>query len=323
MDTKRVLFLSDLDGTWLSKDPANRKALDEGVLQLRDEFRSRGVELEFGYVTARPPARVAHEKLPTPDYTITHNGGFIHHGEAGATDAEGKFEMHPPLRQWQQLNEATGFQASVALAGLQHLLALPQYENLQMQTVGHVVGNLAADACPSVASLCFREESVALTPEERKDANGNGRPDLFEKEHFQTPTQVRNLLDDLARDLEKQGVQFRFSPAYPFAGKPYVMFDASSPIADKGRAVEFLRDLEGVEPEHVIIAGDGGNDIAMMRSTDGTDDGRRAIVVGGEKALYDAAGKLRHTIARPPEEDCSLGVLRGLRQHLEEIAREA
>lgn len=322
MQTKRVLFLSDLDGTWLSKDPKNRQALDRGVLELKDEFRERGVELEFGYVTARPPVRVAAEKLPESDWTLTYNGGFIHQGAPGAFGPDGTYEVRPQLRQWQQLNEATGFEAAVAMASLKHVLADPRYAGLQVKTVGEVVGTPAADACPAVAHLCIDETSVALTSEERVDANGNGRPDVFEKESFRAPEQVQHLVDDLSASLKEQGVQFRVSPIYPFAGKPIVMFDVASPHADKGRAVEFLRDLEGVEADHVIIAGDGGNDIAMMRRHDGSDDGRRAIVVGGEKALYDAALQLRNVVARPAEEDCSLGVLQGLRQHLEAIASE-
>lgn len=320
MQTKRVLFLSDLDGTWLSKDPKNRQALDEGVQVLKDEFRQRGVDLEFGYVTARPPVRVAAEKLPEPDWTLTYNGGFIHQGTPGAFGPDGAYVVRPQLRQWQNLNEATGFEAAVAMASLKHVLADPRYAGLQVKTVGEVVGTPAADACPAVAHLCIDETSVALTPEERVDANGNGRPDVFEKESFRAPEQVRHLVDDLSASLQQQGVQFRVSPIYPFAGKPIVMFDVASPHADKGRAVEFLRDLEGVAADHVIIAGDGGNDIAMMRRHDGSDDGRRAIVVGGEKALYDAALQLRNVVARPAEEDCSLGVLAGLREHLEDIA---
>lgn len=322
MQTKRVLFLSDLDGTWLSKDPKNRQALDQGVQDLKDEFRERGVELEFGYVTARPPVRVAAEKLPVPDWTLTYNGGFIHQGAPGVFGDDGSYHVHPQLNQWQKLNEATGFEASLAMGSLKHLLGDPRYANLQVKTVGEVVGTPAADACPAVAHLCIDENSVALTAAERVDANGNGRADILEKESFRAPEQIQNLVDDLSRDLQEQGVQFRVSPIYPFSGKPYVMFDVASPHADKGRAVEFLRDLEGVDADHVIIAGDGGNDIAMMRRHDGTDDGRRAIVVGGEKALYDAALKLRNVVARPPEEDCSLGVLQGLRQHLETIASE-
>ena len=105
---------------------------------------------------------------------------------------------------------------------------------------------------------------------------------------------------------------------YPFHGQPYVMFDLAS--VDKGDAIQFLKDEHKLENQHVIIAGDGGNDIAMMRDPKGRDDGRRAIVVGANSALRSAATEVSHAIVQPSDMDCSLGVLAGLKQHLGEIA---
>lgn len=34
---KNVLFRSDLDGTWLSKNPENRARLDKEILEIKDE----------------------------------------------------------------------------------------------------------------------------------------------------------------------------------------------------------------------------------------------------------------------------------------------
>jgi hydroxymethylpyrimidine pyrophosphatase-like HAD family hydrolase len=112
------------------------------------------------------------------------------------------------------------------------------------------------------------------------------------------------------------------STAYPFAGKPIVMFDVSSPLADKGDAIEYLRDREHVRPDHVIVAGDGGNDITMMRTKDGVDEGRRAIAVGGGSELYRSARELKNAILQPAEMDCAEAVLDGLEKHLEAIAAE-
>ena len=38
-----VLFLSDLDGTWLSPNAKNRETLDHGVLELKQEAREKGI----------------------------------------------------------------------------------------------------------------------------------------------------------------------------------------------------------------------------------------------------------------------------------------
>jgi len=107
---------------------------------------------------------------------------------------------------------------------------------------------------------------------------------------------------------------------YPFHGKPYLKFDISS--VDKGDAIEFLRQRQGIQPEHVIIAGDGGNDISMMLNPQGRDDGRRAIVVGPNSQLRAAAGQVAHALLQEPAQDSSLAVLDGVRRHLGDITRE-
>jgi len=317
-----VLFLSDLDGTWLSKNPAARKILDTGIQVLKDEFSSRGVDLQFGYVTARPPGRVEKENLPQADWTLTYNGGYIHQGQPGAFTPDYDFQLNPPLQKWQEANLATGFQASIAASGVQHLLTMPQYQNLKMETVGQVVKDSEADACPAVATFCFKQDSIALTADEKVDGNGDGTPDLLEKESFQPPQQIQHFAEELSQYLKDQKVQFNLSPVYQFHGEPYLMFDVASPLANKGQAVEFLRNHVGVRPDHVIVAGDGGNDIAMMKDPDGLDDGRRTIVVGGGKALTEQAGRLQHSEIRRSDEDCSIGVLKALHLHLVEITGE-
>lgn len=318
----KVLFLSDLDGTWLSRNPESRKKLDEGVVALKDEFHERGIDLEFGYVTARPGKRVVDESLPAPDWTITYNGGFIHEGQAGTLQPDGTYRDLAPLPAWEQRNQESGFSASRTVKLVKKLVQRPEYRNLMLQTVGQVVHTPASDACPWLAVLCFDEKSIRLTADEAADRNGNGRPDVFEKETFQTPAQIRSLVSELQHELDARGVHYQMSPVYPFLGKPITMFDVSSPVANKGKAIEFLMNQEGITADHVIIAGDGGNDIAMMRAQDGHDDGRRAIVVGGEASLYEAASHLEHAILQPAEMDCSEAVLDGLRKQLEAIAKE-
>lgn len=313
-----VLFLSDLDGTWLSKDPEQRKALDEGVLQLREEYRKQGIDLKFGYVTARPPIRVSQEGLPRQDYTITYNGGYIHPGPPGHETEDG-YVIAPPLQEWDNINKACNFSTEEARQALDELLERDEFQGLRFQTVGEVVHQPQADANPYVASYCFDQDSIRLTFDEQADFNENGIPDIFETETIGVPDQLARLQQELDAALSQQGASHELSPVYPFRGKPIMMFDAAASTADKGEAVQFLMEHEGITPEHLIVAGDGGNDIVMMRAPDGTDDGRRAIVVGGERTLYDAAGQLRHVAMRPPEEDSSAGVLAGLRQHLQEI----
>lgn len=316
---KKVLFLSDLDGTWLSKKPENRAKLDKEILEIRDEYRTRGVDLKFGFITARPPQRTAKENLPAPDWTVTYNGAKISRGGPGKKAPSGEFVAQEADKNWVETNRATGFNTLTAARQLDGLLEQKQFSNLTIKTVGEVVDNPSADANEFTAAICVDQESIKLTKSEKRDANKNGIPDLFEAETFTPPKQLQRLVKALDQKLEEEGVGHQVSPLYLFHGKPYVMFDVASPHANKGDAVSFLQQQEQVTPEHTIVAGDGGNDIAMMTGPDGKDEGRRSIVVGGDAGLTGAAAKLRNSILRPAKEDSSLGVLAGLRQHLDAI----
>ena len=315
---KKVVVLSDLDGTWLSKNAENRRKLDEGIGEMRDEFRAQGIDLHIGYITARPPVRVASENLPTPDWVVTDNGASIHQGSCGQLEG-GQFVVAPEFEAWRQRNLASHFDSQAGNAQARELLKKPEFQNLQMHTVGEVVHNPAADANPFISHLCFDDSSIQLTAGEKRDSNGNNVPDIFEKETFQIPTQVDKFSHELQAKLRVSGADVHFSQVYPFSGQPIVMFDVSTAVADKGHAVDFIRHEENIPTNQLIVCGDGGNDISMMRGLDGSDDGRRAIVVGGEKELYDQAGKLHNALLQPGDLDCSLGVLSGIRHHLEEI----
>ena len=174
------------------------------------------------------------------------------------------------------------------------------------------MGNPAADACPDSANVCIHNDSVRLAKGETKEQ--------LDSEHFTAPSQVQAFADAISKRLRKEGAEFQLSPVYPFHGKPYVMFDLAS--VNKGDAIAYLKEKENLSPQHIIIAGDGGNDIAMMLDQQGKDDGRRAIVVGENTKLRSAAESVSRAIIQSPTEDSSLGVLAGLRQHVEEIIAE-
>ena len=291
-----VLFLSGLDGPWLSPNSENRKALDQGVLDLVQEARDKGVDLQFGYISARPLERIEQENLPDSDWSIANNGGYIY-------STEGKDAT------WEERKRAFGFTASRAFEIAQELLKSPKFAGLDVSSVGKVVGNPAADACPESASLCIHNDSVRLARGESKEQ--------LDSEHFTPPAQVQAFADAISKKLRKEGAEFQLSPVYPYHGKPSVMFDLAS--VNKGDAISYLKEKAQLSSDHIIIAGDGGNDIAMMLDQQGNDDGRRAIVVGENAKLRAAAEGVSKAIIQNPDQDCSLGVLAGLRQHVEEI----
>lgn len=319
---KKVLFMSDLDGTWLSKEPKNRAKLDREIGEIRDEYREKGVDLHLGYITARPPERVEKENLPSSDWTVTYNGAEIHQGDPGDFQADGKFLSNPGSEEWASRNAETGFSVQAALKGAEALLKEERFENLAFKTVGQVVENPAADANSFTTALCFNLADLRLKPSEQADLNANGLADILEKESFAVPAQVGEFVEALGQNLESQGIGHEISPVYLFHGKPYLMFDVASPLANKGDAVTFLQKTEDVSPSHTIVAGDGGNDIAMMKGSQGEDEGRRVIVVGGDSKLVESASELSKAIIQPADMDSSLAVLSGLRQHLDEIVSE-
>ena len=259
--------------------------------------KHQGVDLRFGYISARPLERIQAENLPAANYAVANNGAYIWTNDGVQQTLDSS---------WEQRKLQSGFRAERAFELANQLLKDPRYAGLRAQTVGEVVGSDGADACPDMAGFCFANESVRL---------GRGeRAAHLDPEHFRAPRQVQQFAGELSRLLQKEGAEFSISPVYPFHGKPYVMFDLAS--VNKGDAIRRLSEREQVSPDHVIVAGDGGNDIAMMG------DGRRAIVVGGNSALRKAAAELPHAILEDPSVDCSLGVLAGLKQHVAEIARE-
>ena len=300
-----VLFLSDLDGTWLSPNKENREALDEGVQQLKQEAADKGVDLQFGYISARPLPRIHQEDLPEADWTVANNGGYVYDREAALGEGV-------PAQDWEAHKRTFGFNADRAFEVAHELLNDPKFSGLEVSSVGKVVNNPAADACKEIATLCIHNDSIHLAADEG--------PAQLQADAFEAPSQVEEFARQLTQRLQEEGAKFEQSPVYPFHGKPYTMFDLA--CVDKGDAIEYLREKENLKHDHIIIAGDGGNDIAMMLNPEGEDDGRRAIVVGPNSSLREAAQQVEKAIIQDADQDCSLAVLDGLRQHVEEIIHQ-
>ena len=305
-DKTKVLFLSDLDGTWLGEE---RALLDNGMEDIRSEYAEEGIDFKFGFVTARPPERLDKNLPETADFKLTFNGGRIE-------DKNGR------VCSWDKKNEASGFDNDKLQQTFNELLSQDDYKNLCYKTVGGVVNNPAADGSKFDTSFCLSQESIALTDSEKADKNNNGTPDIFEKETFQVPSQVKSLMNELSDNLGAQGMGYKIAEPYMFHGKPFLSLDVAAPSANKGDAVTFTAEQEGVSPEHLIVACDGGNDLSMVRLGDGADQGRRAIVVGHEHELRKAGAALKNGIVRPENEDSSVGVYRGLRAHLDAIVAD-
>jgi len=299
-----VLVLSDMDGTWLCKDQKAREDLDKGIQV--NIYDTKGLNVLFGYVTARPPVRLMKENPPVPNFSLTYNGGYIHEG----FPTEGK----EPLSEWTALNETCNFDSKEVIDLTKEIGKEKEFSNFKIKTVGEVVKNLAADDCKYIASICIHKDSIVLDKDESSI--------ILEDKTFKVPKQVNNYINRIKEELEQKNVNFEVNKPYLFKGEPYVMFDIATPYANKGKAVDFLvKDLK-LNSENLIIAGDGGNDDVMMTSTDAPEgDGRKLIVVGPNSSLRTSAALKSGNLVtiRPNDEHSSTGVLKGIKSHLQEI----
>ena len=291
------MIASDIDGTW--KSPDKIEALDASVLdnlmrQLIDKCKNVGINVFYGQITARPPVRVVQENIISPNFTMTYNGGVIHDN--------GPHPINKILSSWEKIHKQTNFNADNILELSKNIANAPKYQGLKIETVGQVVKNPAADGCKFISSICIHNDSIVL------DASKGETNEIFDKAKYKTPSQVKDFMTDLETQLKAQGVKYKISPAYLFAGKPIVMFDIAAPNANKGDAVNYL--AKKIKTQNLIVAGDGGNDIAMM-----PDDGRNVIVVGSDLQLKDYASKLTKSkvvIADNPKASCSLNLFEGI-----------
>lgn len=298
----RVLILSDIDGTWVGKDLEALKGLNKEIKRICWDYTNVGVRTFWGYITARPPSRtVKSGAIMPPNMTICYNGGKIFRGSPSMLKGL-------DLEEWRRLNNQSGFNSDTIFSMAKELIQKPEHKNLSIQTVGEVVGNLEADACCHVATLCIKNESIKLGADETSE--------IFTAEKFKIPNQVSSFLSELENQIKLQNIQYKITPPYLFSGKPYVMFDIAAPHANKGEAVNFM--IKDYDSRNVIIIGDGGNDISMM-----DDDGRNIVIVGKDHILREKVQNLKQDsiIVRPPDEPCSQGVLEGIKQHLANICQ--
>jgi len=177
-----VLFLSDLDGTWLSPDATNRQALDRGIENLKKTAVCQGIDLQFGYVSARPLSRIEQEQLPASDWVLANNGAYIFQDQD-----------HTPASDWENHKQQFHFRASRAFEVAAELLKSQQFSNLRVESVGQVVGNPDADACPDMAGVCIPCSSVRLAKNESMEQ--------LREDSFRAPQQVIDFAQALIERL--------------------------------------------------------------------------------------------------------------------------
>ena len=315
-----VLFLSDIDGTWLAnskKTPDSKKIkdiLNENVQKLIKDAKEKNINLMLAYITGRPSSRLMEVGLPKPDFSIVQNGGEIYKGYP-----KDKTQNMP---EWVKLNKETHFDAKILEKAIKELSDNPKFKNLKVVGVGDVVHNPEASACDYMKTICIKNNSIKRTLGEK-----------YNKTPFHETKQVCKYVLALQRTLQDNGMvkgkNYIMAAPSSFTSAPYVEINISSPKSQKEEAIKFLmkhinQNGGNIKNKNTIIACNGQNDITMCTdrtSGNGYGDGRRLIIVGDNVKLRQKASALFNNdiIMRPASEPSSLGVLIGLKEHLNNI----
>ncbi len=303
IEDNRVLFVSDLDGTWLNKDARIRELIDTEVPGLVKKYADKGIELIFGYVTGRPPERLISENLPQPNWSITYNGASIHQGLPAPEKK--------PFAPWEFMQKMSRFNSGEVKEAIKELKKLDKYKNFDIKPMSEILNSPCVNASKYTQPFCIISESIKLSDKEKSDS-------VLEEKSYRTPDQVNEFIGELKESLSKKGVKYDITDPYLAKNLPSssIVIDVSGRFAQKGAAVEFLRNILGIKPENTIIAIDGGNDVSMIKN-----DGRCVTVVGPNSPLRtNAALQMKNRVElRSSEEASSIGVLQGLKNHLTEI----
>ena len=94
------------------------------------------------------------------------------------------------------------------------------------------------------------------------------------------------------------GLKGRSSLSYfqsPTAPKSTAWLDIAPMGVDKASALELVRGWLGVDPAHVLVIGDGRNDLGMFRWAQ--ENGGRAVAMAqGPQEVRDAAGEITASV---------------------------
>lgn len=314
-----VPVLIDWDGTYEDpKDLSAKKILDEGLKEQKSIYKDKGINLICSIITARPEKRIM-SKNPSKviDYTTVQNGGSIYKG----LPTRG----NKPLEKWEQLNKEQGFGAVDATAIAFVTSKEKEFDNLDLYEMGEVVNNKQASENSNMRPFVIDAKSVILEHGET--------PEIFNDATYKVPSQVKKYLDKVNTNLEKSGMNFEITGPYLYIGtnnlkgkfkdQTYLVFDIASPLANKGKATNFMLEMLDAKPENTIIACDGGNDVCMMTDDKHPNgDGRNIIIVGKNNTLRKKAKKLTNNniIIKSPDKISSIGVLEGIKEHLVTIS---
>jgi Cof subfamily protein (haloacid dehalogenase superfamily) len=228
VSSRRIdLVALDLDGTLLTSD----KRLSTKAIEAVTEVRQRGIKVVIA--TARPPrtVREIYEYLKLNTHQINYNGGLIQH---------------------------------------------PEHENpLRHEPISP---DLAYAIC-TVARKTDRQCIIGLEILDKWYTDKHDPTLVTETSKKFKPDYVGPLLEPLRQPITKvlvmappprmatirQVLMQRYKSAVSFVIAEDHLTQISHFNADKGRALGFLCEKYGVDPQHTLAIGDGPNDIGMIK----------------------------------------------------------
>ncbi len=139
-----------------------------------------------------------------------------------------------------------------------------------------------------------------------QDESGQGPFKVSYVFEVQRPDAWRLVTSNAGRALEAAGLSTRRIAS---AGR---FLDVLPSRASKGAAALWLMERAGIDPTHVVVAGDSGNDREMLTAVHGSGPLRAVIVGDHDPELADLAGRRHVHVA---EQATCAGVLEGLIAH--------
>jgi len=245
----RWVLAGDLDGTTLAQTP-------QGSQQIFSRLAQQSNWLSFGFITGRPIDSAMMLNLPSQaDFLMTDNGGEMYHrqrpGQHPFFDATTS-PSHIEDMAWQNLNAQSRFDKAGVLEAAQRLGK--QYDLLVTNFDDWVT-----------------------------EAAGDNKITLVIQTANIQPGVIPQFTEALNTVLLEKLPDMQFAIGEPYLdetpqGIPAIFVDVATPIANKGMAFGYEQNRHGWDPNHTIVAINGGNDLPLLNN-----DGRYAIIIGNNR----------------------------------------
>ncbi|KAA9108535.1 HAD family phosphatase [Microbacterium rhizomatis] len=267
--TERLLIVLDIDGTILLED----ESLSPGVLDAVRDAHSAGHEVMLATGRSWSGTSHIHRALDiAPEYVVCSNGAVIMK-RIGATG---------PDAQYERFHTETFDPTTVLTLLKQHL--------------------------PEARYMVELAGGARLYTEFLDDWNlQDAREVQFEELTNQavsrvvvvSPGQTEHDFTKLVAEIGLNQVSYAIGWT--------AWLDIAPMGVDKGSALELVRGWRGIDPAHVLVIGDGRNDVGMFRWA--RENGGRAVAMAqGPQEVHDAAGESTSSV----QDGGVAEVLRGL-----------